>query len=230
MQRDLRRRVVDLAAVAGDGRDRQNVDDPSSASTDHQQDQRPGDVQECDHGDVDDAVPLLAGHGGKDRVGIDAGIVDQDLDRAGGDEVRQRRRGRFAFGDVENDRFDGAAAGDDLADDSRGLIAVAVDVYDDVSVGGHLLGARIAGRILDWARGEASIIGWLLQTKALTMIIVANCVSSAPTTCPMAKRYALPASWAPVEMGVIGRSIVGHDRLECRPDNPGNPQSRRWNR
>ena len=33
---------------------------------------------------------------------------------------------------------------------------------------------HLAGRILKWAPGEASIIGWLLQTKALIMIIFAN--------------------------------------------------------
>ena len=42
------------------------------------------------------------------------------------------------------------------------------------SVTGKLIGVRIAGRILKWAPGEASIIGWLLQTKALIMIIFAN--------------------------------------------------------
>ena len=42
------------------------------------------------------------------------------------------------------------------------------------SVAGKLLGVRIAGRVLNWAPGEASIIGWLLQTKALIMIIFAN--------------------------------------------------------
>ena len=42
------------------------------------------------------------------------------------------------------------------------------------SVSGKLLGIRIAGRILGWSRGEASLIGWLLQTKALIMIIFAN--------------------------------------------------------
>ncbi|RZJ95904.1 MAG: cation:proton antiporter [Brevundimonas sp.] len=43
-----------------------------------------------------------------------------------------------------------------------------------VSVVGKLVGVRIAGRILKWEKGEASIIGWLLQTKALIMIIFAN--------------------------------------------------------
>ncbi|RZJ86788.1 MAG: cation:proton antiporter, partial [Brevundimonas sp.] len=42
------------------------------------------------------------------------------------------------------------------------------------SVAGKLAGIQIAGRILKWNRGEASIIGWLLQTKALIMIIFAN--------------------------------------------------------
>ncbi len=43
-----------------------------------------------------------------------------------------------------------------------------------MSIGGKLLGVHLAGRILKWAPGEASIIGWLLQTKALIMIIFAN--------------------------------------------------------
>ena len=42
------------------------------------------------------------------------------------------------------------------------------------SVGGKLAGTHLAGRILKWGKGEASIIGWLLQTKALIMIIFVN--------------------------------------------------------
>lgn len=42
------------------------------------------------------------------------------------------------------------------------------------SVGGKLLGLWLAGGILKWPKGEASLIGWLLQTKALIMIIFAN--------------------------------------------------------
>ena len=42
------------------------------------------------------------------------------------------------------------------------------------SVAGKLLGVQLAGRILKWQPGEASIIGWLLQTKALIMIIFVN--------------------------------------------------------
>jgi Kef-type K+ transport system membrane component KefB len=42
------------------------------------------------------------------------------------------------------------------------------------SVIGKLAGVGLAGRLLGWPRGQASIIGWLLQTKALIMIIFAN--------------------------------------------------------
>ncbi len=42
------------------------------------------------------------------------------------------------------------------------------------SVSGKLIGVSIAGRILGWAPNEAFVVGWLLQTKALIMIIFAN--------------------------------------------------------
>jgi Kef-type K+ transport system membrane component KefB len=47
-----------------------------------------------------------------------------------------------------------------------GLLAAAVV--------GKLVGVRLAGKLLGWAPEEASLIGWLLQTKALIMIIFAN--------------------------------------------------------
>ncbi len=50
---------------------------------------------------------------------------------------------------------------------AAGLLLVA-------SVAGKLAGIHLAGRILKWEPGEASIIGWLLQTKALIMIIFVN--------------------------------------------------------
>ena len=42
------------------------------------------------------------------------------------------------------------------------------------SIVGKLAGVHLAGRILGWKKGEASIIGWMLQTKALIMIIFVN--------------------------------------------------------
>ncbi len=43
-----------------------------------------------------------------------------------------------------------------------------------ISTVGKLVGTHIAGRVLGWQRGEATIIGWLLQTKGLIMIVFAN--------------------------------------------------------
>jgi Kef-type K+ transport system membrane component KefB len=53
-------------------------------------------------------------------------------------------------------------------------VFLAATVLLFASITGKLLGLRIAGKILKWGEGEASIIGWLLQTKALIMIIFSN--------------------------------------------------------
>lgn len=53
-------------------------------------------------------------------------------------------------------------------------VFIAAAVLLAASVGGKLIGIRLAGRVLKWQPGEASIIGWLLQTKALIMIIFVN--------------------------------------------------------
>ncbi len=41
-------------------------------------------------------------------------------------------------------------------------------------IAGKLAGTMLAGRLLGWGKGEAWVIGWLLQTKALIMIIFVN--------------------------------------------------------
>ena len=48
------------------------------------------------------------------------------------------------------------------------IVAAALRV---AAVTGKLAGVHLAGRLLGWKPGEASLIGWLLQTKALIMII-----------------------------------------------------------
>ena len=53
-------------------------------------------------------------------------------------------------------------------------VFVAAAILLVASVSGKLAGVHAAGKILKWEKGEASIIGWLLQTKALIMIIFAN--------------------------------------------------------
>jgi len=52
------------------------------------------------------------------------------------------------------------------------LIAAAVLLV--AAVAGKLIGTHAAGAILGWSRTDRSIVGWLLQTKALIMIIFAN--------------------------------------------------------
>jgi Kef-type K+ transport system membrane component KefB len=53
-------------------------------------------------------------------------------------------------------------------------VFIAAGVLLVASVSGKLLGTHVAGKILKWEAGEGSLIGWLLQTKALIMIIFVN--------------------------------------------------------
>lgn len=53
-------------------------------------------------------------------------------------------------------------------------VLVVAGVLLFASVSGKLIGTHLAGKILKWKPGEGSLIGWLLQTKALIMIIFAN--------------------------------------------------------
>lgn len=55
-----------------------------------------------------------------------------------------------------------------------GAVLIAAAALLVASVAGKLVGVHLAGRMLKWKRGEASLIGWLMQTKALIMIIFAN--------------------------------------------------------
>lgn len=53
-------------------------------------------------------------------------------------------------------------------------VFVAAGALLAAQLAGKLAGVHLAGRILGWKPGEATLIGWLLQTKALIMIIFAN--------------------------------------------------------
>jgi Kef-type K+ transport system membrane component KefB len=55
-----------------------------------------------------------------------------------------------------------------------GQVFIAAGLLLVAAVCGKLIGLGLAGRLLGWPRGEASLIGWLLQTKALIMIIFAS--------------------------------------------------------
>ena len=53
---------------------------------------------------------------------------------------------------------------------SGGVVAVAAALLA-ASILGKLGGVGLAARLLKWPKGEATVIGWLLQTKALIMLI-----------------------------------------------------------
>jgi Kef-type K+ transport system membrane component KefB len=55
-----------------------------------------------------------------------------------------------------------------------GAVFIAAVALLIASVSGKLIGTYIAGKILKWSPEDSSLIGWLLQTKALIMIIFAN--------------------------------------------------------
>jgi Kef-type K+ transport system membrane component KefB len=58
--------------------------------------------------------------------------------------------------------------------DGGGAVFGAAALLLVASTAGKLAGVGLAGRILKWERGEAWVVGWLLQTKGLVMIVFAN--------------------------------------------------------
>jgi len=55
-----------------------------------------------------------------------------------------------------------------------GTVLLAAALLLVAAVAGKLIGVHLASRMQRWRPGEASLIGWLLQTKALIMIIFVN--------------------------------------------------------
>ena len=68
------------------------------------------------------------------------------------------------------------------------------------SVLGKLAGVGLAGRILGWQRGEARMIGWLLQTKALIMIIFVN--------IPLDKRLITPDAFTALLLMAVASTML----------------------
>ncbi len=91
------------------------------------------------------------------------------------------------------------------------------------SVGGKLAGVHCAGRILKWEKGEASIIGWLLQTKALIMIIFVNIlldkgvISSATFTATLLMAVASTMLTVPMATPLLQR----HKSVAFKPPQAG---------
>ena len=66
---------------------------------------------------------------------MDAGIVDEDLDRPGFEDLRQRRRGLRGIGDVETHGLGGAASGDDRGGQRLGARELAMGMDIDMMPG-----------------------------------------------------------------------------------------------
>ena len=100
---------------------------------------------------------------------------------------------------------------------SAGVLLIATSLLL-AAVSGKLLGVHMAGRLLQWPAGEARVVGWLLQTKALILIIFANILldqriisaeiftalilmaaASTMLTIPMVSRHLPPAAGRPPE-------------------------------
>jgi Kef-type K+ transport system membrane component KefB len=81
------------------------------------------------------------------------------------------------------------------------------------SVAGKLLGVLVAGALLGWSWAEANVIGWLLQTKALIMIIFDN--------IPLDKEIITRATFTALLLMAIGSTMLtcrlsGRDWRGCR--------------
>src|SRR3546814_2479753 len=74
--------VVGLAVLALLAVDRTDLDDPAPLAFAHAFDHRAGDVEHRVEVGVDDLLPLLRAHLVEGAVAGDAGVVDQDVDRA----------------------------------------------------------------------------------------------------------------------------------------------------
>ena len=93
-------------------------------------------------------------------------------------------------------------------------VLVAAAVLLVAAVMGKRLGVAIAGRLLGWGPGEAHLIGWLLQTKALIEIIFATIlldkgvISADAFTALLLMAVASTALTMPMLRRRYGRAIV----------------------
>ena len=82
------------------------------------------------------------------------------------------------------------------------------------SVSGKIIGIHLAGRILKWDKGEASVIGWLLQTKALIEIIFVSILLDKGIVTPaMFTAFLLMAvASTMLTVPVVAPRLARHDR------------------
>jgi Kef-type K+ transport system membrane component KefB len=99
-------------------------------------------------------------------------------------------------------------------------VALAALLLLAAAVGGKLAGVRLAGRLLGWPPGEGRLIGWLLQTKALIMIIFANIlldrdiISSGTFTALLLMAVASTMLTIPMTERSLTRQGLGHATVD----------------
>ena len=83
-----------------------------------------------------------------------------------------------------------------------------------MSVTGKLAGVHLAGRLLRWPKGEAGIVGWLLQTKALIEIIFVSILLDKGIVTPaMFTAFLLMAvASTMLTVPVVAPRLARHDR------------------
>ncbi|WP_343608035.1 cation:proton antiporter [Roseateles sp.] len=84
--------------------------------------------------------------------------------------------------------------------DGGAVIVLAAAILLAASICGKLIGVHAAGRILRWQPGEAGIIGWLLQTKALIMIVFSNVL--------LDKQLITPSTFTALLLMAVGSTML----------------------
>lgn len=84
--------------------------------------------------------------------------------------------------------------------DGGAVIVLAAALLLAASISGKLIGVHVAGRILRWQPGEAGIIGWLLQTKALIMIVFSNVL--------LDKQLITPSTFTALLLMAVGSTML----------------------
>jgi hypothetical protein len=112
-----------------------NETDPPPACANHRQQQRLCHVEEAVQRNVQHTRPLIRLHPRHHRVIMDTGIIDQNLDWPAREQPRQGCFGFRRVGDVELNRFRGAARLSQLRRKFLSDVGAAMGIDNDVMPG-----------------------------------------------------------------------------------------------
>ncbi len=76
------------------------------------------------------------------------------------------------------------------------------------SVGGKLLGTRVAAAMLGWEKRDGPLVGWLLQTKALIMIIFAEIL--------LEKRILTPETFTALLLMAVASTMLTNPMVKAK--------------